>query len=224
MRRLFSAAFLIALGACVQGPIAPPPEPVPGPPPESGVGSASPAASSADAPAESESADLEYLRERQLIVPVAGAAPSAIEDSFNSPRDGGRTHRAIDILAPRGTPILAADDGRILRLSTNNLGGITIYAVDPAERIVYYYAHLDHYHPGLSAGMTIAKGDTLGYVGTTGNAPKDTPHLHFQIMRWPQDGQYWYGDPIDPYPLLLAAARAAAAHAAVGAGGGRDQR
>ena len=222
MRRLSSAALLLALGACARGPIAPPPEPVPGPPPDGVAGSA--ASGSPEVPAESESADLEYLRERQLIVPVAGATPSAIEDSFDSPRDGGRTHRAIDILAPRGTPVLAADDGRILRLSTNTLGGITIYAVDPAARIVYYYAHLDHYHPGLTAGMSIAKGDTLGYVGTTGNAPKDTPHLHFQVMRWPQDGKYWYGDPIDPYPLLLAAARAAAAHAAAGAGGGKDQR
>lgn len=213
---------LVALAGCAPGAIATGPAPEPGPPPENVA-----AVTDAETPeprTESESADFEYLRERQLIVPVAGAAPSAIEDSFNSPRDGGRTHRAIDILAPRGTPILAADDGRILRLSSNNLGGITIYAIDPGGRIVYYYAHLDHYHPGLSAGMTIAKGDTLGYVGTTGNAPKDTPHLHFQIMRWPQDGKYWYGDPIDPYPLLLAAARAAAAHAAVGAGGGKDQR
>ena len=222
MRRFSSAALLLALAACVRAPIAPPAAPVPGPPADGVAGSV--LAPPTDAPMASESADLAYLRERQLIVPVAGAAPSAIEDSFNEPRDGGRTHRAIDILAPRGTPILAADDGRILRLSTNSLGGITIYAVDPAGRIVYYYAHLDHYHPGLSAGMTLAKGDTLGYVGTTGNAPKDTPHLHFQIMRMPQDGKYWYGDPIDPYTLLLAAARAAAAHAAAAGGGGRDQR
>ena len=220
MRRLSLAALLLAMAACA--PIVTRPAPVPGPPPEPGV--AVPDDDASAPRTESESADFEYLRERQIIVPVAGAGPGAIEDSFDSPRDGGRTHRAIDILAPRGTPILAADDGRILRLSSNSLGGITVYAIDPGGRIVYYYAHLDHYHPGLSAGMTIAKGDTLGYVGTTGNAPKDTPHLHFQIMRWPQDGKYWYGDPIDPYPLLIAAARAAAAHAAVGAGGGKDQR
>lgn len=149
------------------------------------------------------SADVEYLRSRQLLVPVAGADMSKVYDTFNDPRDGGeRVHRAIDILAPRGTPILSADDGRILRMSTNALGGITMYTVDPESRIVYYYAHMDHYNDAMSPGREIVKGDTLGYVGTTGNAPKDTPHLHFQVMRWPADGKYWNGDPIDPYELL----------------------
>ena len=150
------------------------------------------------------SSDFAYLRERHLLVPVAGALPAQIEDSFDSPRDGGRRHRAVDILAPRGTPVLAADDGRILRLSTNSLGGITIYAVDPEERIVYYYAHLDHYFAGLASGEHIQRGDTLGYVGTTGNAPKNVPHLHFQVMRMPYGGkQYWNGEPINPYPLFV---------------------
>jgi peptidoglycan LD-endopeptidase LytH len=148
--------------------------------------------------------DVEYLRMRHILVPVAGAMSSQIQDSFNDPRDGGRRHRAIDILAPRGTPVIAADDGRILRLSTNAAGGITVYAVDPEERIVYYYAHLDHYHAGLASGEHIQRGDTLGYVGTTGNAPKDTPHLHFQVMRMPYGGkQYWNGEPINPYPLFV---------------------
>ena len=148
--------------------------------------------------------DVEYLRMRHIQVPVAGALPSQIQDSFNDPRDGGRRHRAIDILAPRGTPVLAADDGRILRLSTNAAGGITVYAVDPEERIVYYYAHLDHYHAGLASGEHIQRGDTLGYVGTTGNAPKNVPHLHFQVMRMPYGGkQYWNGEPINPYSLLV---------------------
>jgi murein DD-endopeptidase MepM/ murein hydrolase activator NlpD len=111
-------------------------------------------------------------------------------------------HHAIDILAPRGTPILAADDGRVLRMSSNSLGGITMYTVDPSNRVVYYYAHMDHYNDAMTTGRTISRGDTLGYVGTTGNAPKDTPHLHFQIMRWPADGKYWNGEPIDPYELL----------------------
>jgi peptidoglycan LD-endopeptidase LytH len=77
-----------------------------------------------------------------------------------------------------------------------------MYTVDPESRLVYYYAHMDHYNDAMSPGRTIAKGDTLGYVGTTGNAPKDTPHLHFQVMRWPADGKYWNGDPIDPYEAL----------------------
>jgi murein DD-endopeptidase MepM/ murein hydrolase activator NlpD len=88
-------------------------------------------------------------------------------------------------------------------MSVNALGGNTIYATDPLGRVVYYYAHLDAYQPGLTQGATIARGDTLGFVGTTGNAPKDTPHLHFQVMRMPPDGKYWDGDPINPYPLFL---------------------
>lgn len=147
-------------------------------------------------------ADVEYVRSRKLLLPVAAIRPDQLSDSFDEPRDGSRRHHAIDILAPRGTPVLAADDGRILRVSWNNAGGNTIYATDADSRIVYYYAHLDHYHEGLAAGMQIAKGDTLGFVGTTGNAPKDIPHLHFQIMRMPHDGKYWNGDPIDPFPIL----------------------
>lgn len=151
----------------------------------------------------SASADIDYLRTRQLLVPVAGADMSKVDDTFNDPRDGGeRVHRAIDILAPRGTPILSADDGRILRMSTNALGGISMYTVDSQNRIVYYYAHMDHYNGAMSPGRDIVKGDTLGYVGTTGNAPKNLPHLHFQVMRWPADGKYWNGEPIDPYDLL----------------------
>jgi murein DD-endopeptidase MepM/ murein hydrolase activator NlpD len=166
---------------------------------------ATPAPATPVAPSMSASAssDVEYLRERHLLVPVAGADMSKVEDTFYEGRDGGeRVHRAIDILAPRGTPILAADDGKILRMTTNALGGISMYTVDTGNRIVYYYAHMDHYNDVMSPGRTIVKGDTLGFVGTTGNAPKDTPHLHFQVMRWPADGKYWNGEPIDPYELL----------------------
>ncbi len=154
-------------------------------------------------------ADVDYLRMRRLTLPVAGADMSKVEDTFNDPRDGGeRVHRALDILAPRGTPILSADDGKILRMTTSTLGGITMYTVDPEGRLVYYYAHMDHYNDAMSPGRTVSKGDTLGYVGTTGNAPKDTPHLHFQVMRWPADGKYWNGDPIDPYEALGGTPRA----------------
>jgi murein DD-endopeptidase MepM/ murein hydrolase activator NlpD len=144
-----------------------------------------------------------YLSQRHIILPVAGADAAKLYDSFNEDRDGGdRVHRAIDILAPRGTPILSADDGKILRMSTSSLGGITMYTVDPESRLVYYYAHMDRYNEGMSPGRTIVKGDTLGFVGTTGNAPKDLPHLHFQVMRWPADGKYWNGQPIDPFEAL----------------------
>ena len=147
-------------------------------------------------------ADADYLAARRLVIPVAGADPAKLEDSFKEPRDGDRVHRAIDILAPRGTPILSADDGKILRMTTSALGGISMYTVDPSSRLVYYYAHMDRYNDGMSPGRTIVKGDTLGFVGTTGNAPKDIPHLHFQIMRWPADGKYWNGEPIDPFEVL----------------------
>jgi murein DD-endopeptidase MepM/ murein hydrolase activator NlpD len=151
--------------------------------------------------------DVQYLRARRLIVPVVGVEPEDLHDDFNAARGGGRRHNAIDILAPYGTPVVAADDGYILRLSRNRAGGIVVYATDPEERVVYYYAHLAGYFEGLNAGKAIAKGDTLGYVGTSGNAPENTPHLHFQIMRMRGGGRYWNGEPFNPYPLLRYAAR-----------------
>ncbi len=137
-----------------------------------------------------------------LVLPVAGVAGDQLEDSFDSPREGERVHHAIDIMAPRGTPVLAADDGRVLRVSSNTLGGLTVYTIDKTGHFVYYYAHLEGYARGLVAGNIVFKGDTLGFVGTTGDAPDNLPHLHFQILRMPPDGKYWEGDPIDPYPLL----------------------
>jgi peptidoglycan LD-endopeptidase LytH len=151
----------------------------------------------------SSSETVTYILGRGLLLPVAGVAVSQLRDTFDEGRDVGRVHRALDILAPRGTPVLAADDGRVLRVRPNALGGNTVYATDPGGQVVYYYAHLDAYQPGLAEGATLARGDVLGTVGTTGNAPKDTPHLHFQVMRMPADGKYWDGDAINPYPLFL---------------------
>lgn len=142
------------------------------------------------------------LASHDLEIPVAGASAYNLEDSFDAPREGGREHHAIDIMAPRGTPVLAADNGRVLRLSSNTLGGITVYTIDRTGEFVYYYAHLEGYRDGLRAGDIVSKGDTLGYVGTTGDAPENVPHLHFQILRMPPNGRYWEGDPIDPFPLL----------------------
>ena len=160
---------------------------------------AAPSAVASEAPA----GDLSYLAQRHILLPVAGADMTKVDDSFNEERDGGeRSHRAIDILAPRGTPILSADDGKILRMTTSALGGISMYTVDTESRLVYYYAHMERYNDAMSPGRSIAKGDTLGYVGTTGNAPKDVPHLHFQVMSWPADGKYWNGPPIDPFQAL----------------------
>lgn len=154
-------------------------------------------------------AEADYLRARALMVPVAGITPARLSDSFSAARDGGaRVHNALDILAPRGTPVLAADDGRVLRIGENRLGGLTVYLLDAAERFIYYYAHMDGYRDGLRDGMTVAQGDVLGYVGTTGNAPANTPHLHFQAMRYRRD-RYWDGQPVNPKPYLVVTGRAA---------------
>jgi murein DD-endopeptidase MepM/ murein hydrolase activator NlpD len=144
------------------------------------------------------------LASHNLTIPVFGVRADQLSDSFNSPRSDGREHHAIDILAPRGTPVLSADNGKVLRVSSNTLGGLTVYAADRSGQFVYYYAHLEGYARGLKAGHYVLKGDTLGFVGTTGDAPENTPHLHFQILRMPPDGQYWNGEAIDPYPLLMA--------------------
>lgn len=169
------------------------------------------APTTAAAPAAGSSmADADYLRARELMVPVAGVASGRLSDSFSAARDGGaRTHNALDILAPRGTPVLAADDGRVFKVGENRLGGLTVYLLDAAERFIYYYAHLNGYRDGLRDGMPVARGDVLGYVGTTGNAPENTPHLHFQAMRFRRD-RYWDGQPVNPRPYLVVTGRAAA--------------
>ncbi len=149
--------------------------------------------------------DTGYLRSRGLMVPVLGVTPDHLNDSFNDPRSEERVHRAIDILAPRGTPVLAADSGTIIRVSSNALGGLTIYAIDPQRRLVYYYAHLDRYDVVAYRGKTVAKGDVIGYVGTTGNARGGPPHLHFQVMRYRDEHRYWEGEPIDPFPYFATA-------------------
>jgi murein DD-endopeptidase MepM/ murein hydrolase activator NlpD len=140
---------------------------------------------------------------RALIMPVAGIDPSTIHDMFDEMRGGStRRHDALDILAPRGTPVVAADDGIVKKLFTSVPGGLTVYEFDPDQRYCYYYAHLDAYAPGLHEGQLLRRGDLVGYVGTTGNAPKDTPHLHFAVIRLDPDKRWWTGTPINPYPLL----------------------
>ena len=146
------------------------------------------------------------LAAKSLIIPVEGVDPSRVRDSYTAAR-GGRTHDAVDIMAPRGSAVIAADAGTILRLRNNDAGGITIYQLDPEERFIYYYAHLDRYQDGLAEGMKIRQGDVLGFVGTTGNAPKDAPHLHFQVMLYRGRGQYWGGEPINPHPYFTRSGR-----------------
>jgi murein DD-endopeptidase MepM/ murein hydrolase activator NlpD len=142
--------------------------------------------------------DLNDLRSRGLTIPVEGIPASALVSSFSDAR-GGRKHEAIDILAVRGAPVLAVEDGRVAKLFTSEAGGLTIYEFDPSERFVYYYAHLDSYASGLKEGEPLKRGEVIGYVGTTGNAPKNTPHLHFAISKLDADHRWWGGTALDPY-------------------------
>ena len=147
-------------------------------------------------------APLAELYARGLLVPVQGVSASDIPDTFNDPRDGVRVHHAQDILAKRGTPVLAADDGSVIHVGTNKLGGKVVWATDHARKFAYYYAHLDHYAKGLHDGQEISRGEVIGYVGTTGNAPKDIPHLHFQLLRIVKGVRYSEGPPVNPLPFF----------------------
>jgi murein DD-endopeptidase MepM/ murein hydrolase activator NlpD len=140
--------------------------------------------SNAVRPTPSELADLAD----ELIVPVAGVQPKDLLDTFDEPR-GTRRHNALDIPAPRGTAVLSATDGKV-------------YASDPSNRFVLMYGHLDRYADGLTDGMPLKRGETIGYVGTTGNAPPNVPHLHFAIARTGNVARWWTGMPVDPRPLL----------------------
>jgi murein DD-endopeptidase MepM/ murein hydrolase activator NlpD len=124
-----------------------------------------------------------------------------LKDNFADARTG-HMHGALDIMAARGTPVLAAVDGKVRKLFTSKAGGITIYETDPAEQMMYYYAHLDRYANGLVEGKVLHRGDVIGYVGSTGNAPANSPHLHFSISVLPPTKEWWKGDPINPYPIL----------------------
>ena len=137
-----------------------------------------------------------------LIIPVEGVRASQLTDTYNDRRNGTRPHEALDIMAPRGTPVLAAADGKIVKLFDSKPGGLTIYEFDPAESVAYYYAHLDRYAAGIAAGLQVKQGEVIGYVGSTGNAGPDTPHLHFAIFILGPEKHWWQGTPINPYPLL----------------------
>jgi murein DD-endopeptidase MepM/ murein hydrolase activator NlpD len=135
-----------------------------------------------------------------LTIPVRGIGSDDLMSSFHDAR-GSRRHEAIDILAPRGTEVLAVEDGTIKKLFTSAAGGLTIYQFDPSERFVYYYAHLDRYASGLKEEAMVRKGDVIGFVGTTGNAPEGTPHLHFAVSKLDPDRRWWGGTALDPFVI-----------------------
>ncbi|MEJ8852586.1 M23 family metallopeptidase [Variovorax rhizosphaerae] len=133
------------------------------------------------AQADGDGAGSALLAARALQFPVDGVRPDTVRDTFDDGRPGHR-HEAIDIMAPRGTPVRAVDDGTLVKLFDSKPGGLTIYQFDPASQLAYYYAHLDRYADGLREGMQLRRGDLIGYVGTTGNAAPDAPHLHFAVF------------------------------------------
>jgi murein DD-endopeptidase MepM/ murein hydrolase activator NlpD len=139
-----------------------------------------------------------------LIIPVAGIKPEQLTDTFDEARGGGtRKHEALDIMAPRGTPVMAAAAGTVEKLFHSNDGGNTIYVRSPDRRTIHYYAHLDRYADGLREGQGVKQGEVIGAVGSTGDASPDAPHLHFEIMQTTPEAK-WYqpATDIDPYPLL----------------------
>ncbi|HJR08812.1 MAG TPA: peptidoglycan DD-metalloendopeptidase family protein [Pyrinomonadaceae bacterium] len=154
-----------------------------------------PAPVSSDAHATSEAS-------AQLLIPVAGVRPEQLQDTYTQSRSEGRTHNAIDIMAARNTPVLAATDGQIIKLFNSERGGITLYQLGTDKRTVYYYAHLERYADGITENRFARRGEIIGYVGDSGNAGRDNCHLHFSIWLVNDPKHFWDGENVNPYPLL----------------------
>ncbi|MET0808900.1 MAG: M23 family metallopeptidase [Pseudoxanthomonas sp.] len=181
----------------VPGPVAPPPATVePGiPAPATAPSGPPPAAAPAPAGPPLPAA-------RDLLVPVQGKKAADLVDTFTDARSEGRAHDAIDIMAAAGTPVLAVADGRVEKLFTSDRGGLTLYQFDPSGQFAYYYAHLQRYADGLAEQQTVRRGQVIGYVGATGNANPDAPHLHFAVFVLGPERRWWEGTAVNPYPLL----------------------
>lgn len=226
MKLAAAIALCVFLAACSREPVntvviapeQPASAPVPLPAPEPEVEPATASASAASEPAaplaqpaasavpavtsSSGGADgAALLALRPLLMPVAGIPPESLTDMFDHAR-GGRKHEAIDIMAARGTPVFAVDDGKLAKLFNSVPGGLTVYQFDPQGQLTYYYAHLDRYADGLKEGMPVRRGDLIGYVGSTGNANPSGPHLHFAVFRLGPEQQWWKGEPVNPYMAL----------------------
>jgi murein DD-endopeptidase MepM/ murein hydrolase activator NlpD len=159
-------------------------------------------ASAAEASAEAVIEPGELAPGASLLIPVRGIRPDQLRDSYADARSGGRVHNAIDIMAPGGTPVLAAADGTIHRLRTGGLGGVTIYQIGTDGRTMYYYAHLQRYAAGIRDGIPVRRGQVIAYVGDTGNAGAGNYHLHFSVGHLSDPARYWDSDNVNPYPLL----------------------
>jgi murein DD-endopeptidase MepM/ murein hydrolase activator NlpD len=178
-------ANLTANAALPSAPV-PPPEGAPVPPPAAAQGSA-------------ERASMEPPL--HLTMPVADVNSSSIPDSFHDMRDGHQ-HEAVDIMAPRNTPVKAVAEGNVAKLFTSKEGGLTLYQFDNSGQYAFYYAHLDHYANGVKEGTLLHTGDVLGYVGTTGDAPANAPHLHFAVFKLGPEKKWWQGTALDPLPMF----------------------
>ena len=143
-----------------------------------------------------------FVGQINLIIPVAGVRPDQLLDTFDDARSEGRVHDAIDIMAPAETPVLAATDGKIIKLFNSERGGTTIYQLSANQDLIFYYAHLARYADGLAEGNTVKQGEIIAYVGDTGNAGPGNYHLHFSIAAVSDPKRYWEGTNINPYPLL----------------------
>jgi len=146
--------------------------------------------------------DPSYIARLNLAVPVKGVKPEQLLDTCKDARAEGRVHDAIDIPAAAGTPVIAVAEGEIIKVSESERGGTTIYQASKDRKLIFYYAHLQRYAEGLVAGKTVWQGETIGYVGDTGNAGAGNYHLHFSIMIVNDPKRYWEGTNINPYPLL----------------------
>ncbi|RSZ56638.1 M23 family metallopeptidase [Massilia atriviolacea] len=138
----------------------------------------------------------------KLLLPVEGVKLADLRDNFDQPRGADRHHEALDIMAPKGSKVLAVADGKLVKLFNSKPGGLTVYQFDPTEKYAYYYAHLDRYAEGVKEGMDLKRGDLVGYVGVTGNSDPNAPHLHFAVVELTAEKKWWKGTPINPFPLI----------------------
>ena len=138
----------------------------------------------------------------KLMIPVDGMKLAQISDNFDQPRGADRHHEALDIMAPKGTKVLAVADGKVAKLFESKAGGLTVYQFDGDDKLAFYYAHLDKYADGLKEGATIKRGELIGYVGVTGNSSPTAPHLHFAVFELTPEKQWWKGTPLNPFPMM----------------------
>ncbi len=141
-------------------------------------------------------------RNSGLIIPVAGVKPDQLVDTYSAARSEGRSHNAIDIIAAKRTPVLAAADGQVKRLFVSDKGGITLYQLSSDGSTVFYYAHLDSYASAMAEGRMLRQGEVLGYVGDTGNSGAGNYHLHFAVWKVTDPKNFWTGEDQNPYLLL----------------------